>query len=85
MFFYPFSSVHLKNIMVHDKGDGMGKSGGMAMCMVSCPYFVIVVNSAAFKRRIFQMQDMPAVSSFLEDDKIVAIKPFQFFCRIVTK
>lgn len=62
MFFYPLSSAHLKNIMVHDKGDGMGKSGGVTMCMLICPHFVVVVNGAAFKRRIFQMQDMPAVS-----------------------
>lgn len=63
--FYPFPPVQLKNIMVHDKGDDMGKGEGMIMCMVISPYFVVVVNSVAFERRIFQMQDMPAVPGVL--------------------
>lgn len=59
--FYSLPSVHLENIMVHDKGDGTGKSRGVAMWMVICLHFVVMVNRAAFKLRIFQMQDMPVV------------------------
>lgn len=40
--------------MIHDKGDSTGKSGGVAMWMVICPHFVVMVNRAAFKPRIFQ-------------------------------
>ncbi len=61
-FFHPLPSVHLENIMAHDKGDGMGKSRGVAMYMVVCPHFVVVVDRAAFERRIFKVQDMPAVA-----------------------
>lgn len=49
--------------MIHDEGDGMGKSGGVSMRMVTGSHSVVMVNRAAFKCRIFQMKDMPAVSS----------------------
>ena len=48
--------------MVHDQGDCMGKSWGMAVCMIFGPQLVVMVDGAAFECGVFQVQNMPAVA-----------------------
>ena len=47
--------------MVYDEGESVGQGRGVTMCMVVGSQLVVMVDRAAFKSRVFQVEDMPAV------------------------
>lgn len=59
--FKPFPSIQLENVMVDNEGESVGQGGGVTMCMVVGSHLVVMIDRAAFKCGVFQVEDMPAV------------------------